>query len=167
MLVCIKYIGSIMMVWPSLLGIFKANLFVCVGVILNSVLRRVKFSEWIKKENAKQRHRTVTVWVFLRHEAEEANENQVGKGLIYQEKDFCLSHYFFASWYLTLGSGLPSFTFYPSISPVFGFLLTLTIPSWLIFLVFVSDLSEPDTCTFYTLFIVWRCWVWAGHLEIL
>lgn len=32
MLVCIKYIGNIRMVCPSLLGIFKANLFMGVDV---------------------------------------------------------------------------------------------------------------------------------------
>lgn len=64
-------------------------------------------------------------------------------------------------------------SYLPSISLVFGFLLTLTTLSayfswpWLIFLVFVFDLSEPDLFTFCTLFSAWRCWVWAGHLEIL
>lgn len=39
MLVCIKYIGNIRMVCPSLLGTLKANLFVGGGVMLNSVLK--------------------------------------------------------------------------------------------------------------------------------
>lgn len=73
---------------------------------------------------------------FLRHEAEEANEAQIMKGLMYLIKDFYLGHCSLAY------SGIP---IVPSDSLVFSFLLTLTtLPAsfswpWLIYLVFVSD----------------------------